>query len=330
LVIAPGSKQVLEHLAREGALADLISAGARILEPACQFCIGNSKSPRTDAVSLRTINRNFLGRSGTESAQVFLVSPETAAAAALTGKITDPRELESIGIRYPQVEMPKMFYIDDSMLLPPSKHPEQVEIYRGPNIGEPPFGTPMPEEIIGEVTIKVGDNITTDHILPAGSRLKYRSNIQKYSRFVFEVIDPTFYDRATKIRDSGMHNIIVAGLGYGQGSSREHAAICPMYLGVKAVIAKSIERIHKANLINFGILPLTFKDSADYNKVKQGDRLQIQDIRRRVKQGETLICKNITENVQFEVEYDLTERQKEILLAGGTLEYIRKRLMEAR
>jgi aconitate hydratase len=323
LVIAPGSRQVLENIAKEGALADLISAGARILEPACQFCIGNCQSPRTNAVSLRTINRNFLGRSGTESAQVFLVSPETAAAAAITGKITDPRELEDMGIKYPQIEMPEKFYIDDGMFIYPAENREQVEIYRGPNIGEPPQCTPMPDAIVGEVLIKVGDNVTTDHIIPAGSRMKYRSNIQKYSKFVFETVDPTFHDRAIKNRDSGKHNVIVAGLGYGQGSSREHSAICPMYLGVKAIIAKSIERIHKANLINFGIAPLTFKEHSDYDNIGQGDEIMIPDLRNAIKHGGVLTVKNVTKGTKFQVGYDLTDRQKEILLAGGTLEYMK-------
>ncbi|MCK4614039.1 MAG: aconitate hydratase, partial [Thermoplasmata archaeon] len=230
-VIAPGSKQVLENIAREGALADLISAGVRIAESACGFCIGNSQSPKTDAVSIRTSNRNFLGRSGTKSAQVYLTSPETAAAAVITGKMTDPRDLEYMGIGYPDIRMPERFYIDDSMFVHPSGHPGTIEIYRGPNIGDPPSSVPMPEVISGEITIKVGDKITTDHIIPAGSKMKYRSNVPKYSEFVFEIVDPTFHDRASKIRDDGGHNIIVGGLSYGQGSSREHAAICPMYLG---------------------------------------------------------------------------------------------------
>jgi aconitate hydratase len=325
LVIAPGSRQVLENIAKEGALTDLISAGARILEPACQFCIGNCQSPRTNAVSLRTINRNFLGRSGTESAQVFLVSPETAAAAAITGKITDPRELEDMGIKYPQIKMPEKFYIDDGMFIYPAENPEQVEIYRGPNIGEPPQCAPIPDAIVGEVLIKVGDNITTDHIIPAGSRMKYRSNIQKYSKFVFETVDPTFHDRALKNRNSGKHNVIVAGFSYGQGSSREHSAICPMYLGVKAVIAKSIERIHKANLINFGIVPLTFKEPSDYDNMEQGDEIMIPDLRNTIKHGGALTVRNVTKGTKFQVGYDLTDRQKEILLAGGTLEYMKKR-----
>ncbi|MBA7513914.1 3-isopropylmalate dehydratase large subunit [subsurface metagenome] len=231
VVIAPGSKQVLENICRAGALTDLISAGARIAECACGFCIGNSYAPATDAVSIRTSNRNFRGRSGTKTAKVYLVSPETAAATAITGKMTDPRDL---GMKYPLVEMPEQFYIDDSMILQPSKTPEDVEIYRGQNIGEPPSNSPLPEDISGFVAIKVADKITTDHIIPAGSRMKYRSNIAKYAKFVFEMEDKGFYKRAVQYRDKGKHNVIVAGESYGQGSSREHAALCPMFLGVKA------------------------------------------------------------------------------------------------
>lgn len=323
-VIAPGSKQVLENIALEGALTDLISVGARIAELACGFCIGNSQSPKTDAVTLRTSNRNFLGRSGTKSAQAYLVSPETAAAAVITGKMTDPRDLEKMGIKYPDIKMPERFYIDDSMFLKPSDHPEKIEIYRGPNIGDPPASDPMSETIAGEVTIKVEDKITTDHIIPAGSKMKYRSNVPKYSEFLFEVVDPAFHDRAEKIRDSGKHNIIVAGLSYGQGSSREHAALCPMYMGVKAVIAKSLERIHNANLINFGIIPLNFKNEKDYEGIDQGDELEIPNVKKRLKDGGTIVVENKTKGTEFEVTYDLSERQKMILLAGGTLAYMKK------
>lgn len=323
-VIAPGSKQVLENIALEGALTDLISVGARIAELACGFCIGNSQSPKTDAVTLRTSNRNFLGRSGTKSAQAYLVSPETAAAAVITGKMTDPRDLEKMGIKYPDIKMPEKFYIDDSMFLTPSDHPEKIEIYRGPNIGDPPASDPMSETIAGEVTIKVEDKITTDHIIPAGSKMKYRSNVPKYSEFLFEVVDPAFHDRAEKIRDSGKHNIIIAGLSYGQGSSREHAALCPMYMGVKTVIAKSLERIHNANLINFGIIPLNFKNEKDYEGIDQGDELEIPNIKKKLENGETIVVKNKTKGTEFEVTHDLSERQKMILLAGGTLAYMKK------
>jgi aconitate hydratase len=321
-VVSPGSKQVLENLAREGALADLYSTGARITEPVCGFCIGNSQSPQTDATSIRTSNRNFFGRSGTKTANLYLTSPETAAAAVITGKFTDPRDLE---IDYPRVEMPKRFYTDDSMILLPSKTPEQVEIYRGPNIAELPSNPPMPADISGVVTIKVGDKITTDHIIPAGSRMKYRSNVPKYSEFVFEIVDDTFSKRATEIRDLGKHNIIVAGLSYGQGSSREHAALCPMFLGVKAVIAKSFERIHSANLINFGIIPLTFKKESDYDLIDSGDEIQILNIRKAISKNEPLTVKNLTKRKDFEVNYELSERQRNIILAGGMLSYIRSK-----
>jgi aconitate hydratase len=324
-VIAPGSKQVLENIARDGGLTNLISAGARIAESACGFCIGNSQSPKTDAVSLRTSNRNFLGRSGTKSAQAYLVSPETAAAAVITGKMTDPRDLEKQGIAYPNIKMPDKFYIDDSMFIYPPEHPEHIKIYRGPNIGDPPASLPMPDTITGEVTIKVEDQITTDHIIPAGSKMKYRSNVPKYSEFLFEVVDPNFYERAKKIRDSGKANLFIAGLSYGQGSSREHAALCPMYMGTKAVIAKSFERIHTANLINFGIIPLTFKNDTDYDKIDQGDDIEIPNIKQVIENKEPLKIKNTSKNTEFEVEYNLSDRQREIILAGGTLAFMKNK-----
>jgi len=318
LVIAPGSRQVLENLAREGYLTDLIMAGARLMESACGFCIGNSQSPQTRGVSLRTSNRNYLGRSGTLDAQVYLVSAETAAASAITGRITDPRDL---GVVYPEVPMPDRFYIDDSMIIKPesTENSSAIEIFRGPNIGVPPTNDPFPEMIKGEVTIKVGDKITTDHIVPAGTRMKYRSNIPKYSECFFEPLDGQCSERATKIRDKGKHNIIVAGLSYGQGSSREHAAICTMFLGVKAVIAKSFERIHAANLINFGILPVTFKDDRDYERIKQGDSLDIPHARKTIEGSEKMLVRNVSNSLTFEVNYNLSQRQKKILLAGGAL-----------
>jgi predicted aconitate hydratase len=317
-VVAPGSKQVIENIIKDGGFEDIVSAGARIAESACGFCIGNSQSPKTDAVSLRTSNRNFLSRSGTKSAQAYLVSPETAAAAVITGKFTDPRDLEKMGIEYPNVKMPEKFYIDDSMFIFP-QDAEETEIYRGPNIGDPPAAEPLKDTISAQVTLKVGDQITTDHIIPAGSKMKYRSNVPKYSEFLFEVVDSTFHDRAKEIQNSGKDNIIVAGLSYGQGSSREHAALCPMYMGIKAVLAKSMERIHNANLINFGILPLNFKDEKDYDGIDQADELEIQNIKETLKESKNIIVKNVTKGTQFEATYDLSDRQKEILLAGGTL-----------
>jgi aconitate hydratase len=318
-VIAPGSRQVLQSITRDGGLDSLIFAGARIAESACGFCIGNSQSPKTDAVSIRTSNRNFLGRSGTKSAQVYLTSPETAAAAVITGKMTDPRELKAMGVTYPHVELPKSFNIDDSMFLNPSEHPEEVKIYRGPNIGNPPVSTPLPQNIDGMVTIKVGDKTTTDHIIPAGDKMKYRSNVPKYSEFLFEVVDPTFYERAKAIQGDGKDNVIVGGLSYGQGSSREHAALCPMYMGVRAVIAKSFERIHTDNLINFGIVPLTFRNDADYERIEQGDELIVPNIRKALEAGETLTVKNKTKGTEFEVDHNLSPRQRDTILAGGTL-----------
>jgi len=321
-VVAPGSKQVLENITKDGGFSNMLSAGARFTENACGFCIGNSQSPKTEAVSLRTSNRNFLGRSGTKSANAYLVSPETAAAAIITGEFTDPRDLEKQGMKYPKVEMPKEFLIDDSMFIFP-EDAVKTDIYRGPNIGNPPEAQPLKDTIGGDVTIKVEDKITTDHIIPAGSKMKYRSNVPKYSTFLFEVVDPDFHDRAEKIRDSGKDNIIVAGLSYGQGSSREHAALCPMYMGVKAVIAKSMERIHNANLINFGILPLNFKDEKDYDGIDQGDQLEIPNIKTSLEESKNLIVKNKTKGTGFEATYVLSDRQKNVLLAGGTLSYMK-------
>jgi aconitate hydratase len=320
-VLAPGSKQVLDMISRNGTLATLIEAGVRLQEATCGFCIGNSQSPASAAVSLRTSNRNFEGRSGTKDAQVYLVSPETAAAAIMTGKITDPRDL---GMKFPVIRMPKKFLIDDSMMMQPPKDGSGVKIIRGPNIGEPPKNEKMPSDIKGTVTIKVGDKITTDHIIPAGARMKYRSNVPEYSKYLFEVVDPKFFERAKKVKEAGHHNVILSGVSYGQGSSREHAALCPMYMGVKAVIAKSFERIHTDNLINFGILPLTFKNEADYEKIEQDDHLEIPSLRELITQGVPLKVKDVTKGFEFEVDYKLSGRQKEILLAGGTLNLMKK------
>jgi len=315
-ILAPGSRQVLDNLARDGYLADLIAAGARLMENACGFCIGNSQSPKSGAVSLRTSNRNFPGRSGTLDADVYLVSPESAAAAVITGRFTDPRELS---MDYPQVQMPRQLRIDDSMIIWPDPAQQNIEIYRGPNIGAPPVNTALSDTIAGQVTIKVGDKITTDHIIPAGARMKYRSNIPKYSEFVFENVDASFARRALTQKEAGQHNIIVAGLSYGQGSSREHAAICPMYLGVRAVMAKSLERIHAANLINFGILPLTFIREKDYDAIDQGDDLEIAGARTAIREGKNLTVKNKTKGATFTMSCILSERQKQIILAGGAL-----------
>ncbi|HPS91349.1 MAG TPA: aconitate hydratase [Methanothrix sp.] len=319
LGIAPGSRQVLSMITRNGALGDLISFGARILESSCGFCIGNSMSPCTDSISVRTSNRNFKGRSGTPSANVYLTSPLVAAASAITGRLTDPMELK---MDYPKIDMPEHFEIDDCMIIPPLPKADRAKtkICRGPNIGEPPVNGPMPEDISGQVTIRVEDLVTTDHIMPAGSRLKYRSNVPKYSEFVFEPLDKNFCQRAIALRDRGEHNLIVAGLSYGQGSSREHAALCPMYLGVKAVIAKSIERIHAANLVNFGILPLSFASESDWESLPEKTQIRIPGIRKALQDGK----KNITAfagDRQITLNMVLSKRQRDILLAGGLLPF---------
>jgi aconitate hydratase len=316
--VAPGSRQVLEMIARNGAMADIVSAGARILESTCGFCIGSGQAPKTDAVSVRTSNRNFEGRSGTKSAKVYLAGPESAVAAALTGGIVDPRDL---GITYPEITIPEQFWIDDSMVLPPAKDPLSVTVYRGPNIGDPPAAEPLPDVIRGVVAIKVGDKITTDHIMPAGSRLKYRSNIPKYAEFVFEGVDASFAKKALENKKAGKHNVVIAGASYGQGSSREHAAICPMYLGVKTVIAKSFERIHAANLVNFGILPLTFANEADYDAIGAHDTIEIGKIKTALEAGTDLVLNDTTNGKTVRLRYALSVRQRDILLAGGMLNY---------
>ena len=316
--VAPGSRQVVEMLAKEGLLGDLVSAGVRILENACGFCIGNHMSPGTNTISLRTSNRNFEGRTGTQSAQVYLVSPETAAAAALTGCFTDAR---TVALNQAVTE-PTAFLIDDSMFLfreTAGKGVPATEIVRGPNIGKVPSGEPMAKTLKGVAVIKVGDKITTDHIMPAGARLKYRSNIPQYAKYVFEHVDATFHATATANRDAGLANVIIAGESYGQGSSREHAAMCPMYLGVKALIAKSAERIHLANLINFGIVPFIFVKPSDYDTIQKGDRLTIPDVRQAVTGTGKATVINETQGTSFEVVATLSERQKTILLHGGLL-----------
>lgn len=321
--VAPGSRQVLKMLADDGGLATLLGAGVRLLESACGFCIGNSQSPSTDAVSLRTNNRNFEGRSGTKSAKVYLVSPPVAVLAALHGRVVDP--MADGAVKYPRVRMPKRFDADDSLLIQPPTDGAAVEIFRGPNIGEPPRNVAMPGVIRGVATLKVGDKITTDHIMPAGARLKYRSNVPAYSAYVFEGVDAGFAKRAGELRDAGQATFIVAGDSYGQGSSREHAALCPMYLGVKVVLAKSIERIHTANLINFGILPLVFEKASDYDKIAQGDALEIGGVREAIAGGAgRLTIRNVSRGVDVQVKMELSQRQRAIILAGGLLNYTRE------
>lgn len=329
LGIAPGSRQVLMMISRDGSLEKMVRSGARILESACGFCIGNHQSPGTNAVSLRTNNRNFEGRSGTASAQVYLVSPEIAALSALTGYIADPFARNSA--KAPDMPVINDFICDDGMLVFPPSDGSSVEIKRGPNIGEPPKCRPLEDILDGEVSIKVGDKITTDHIMPAGQRLKYRSNIPLYSTFVFENVDPSFHTRSAALRDEGKASFIVAGASYGQGSSREHAAICPMYLGVKAVLAISIERIHQANLCNFGILPLIFENEDDYRSLNQGDRLVIEDARSQVEKAavtKQVIVRNLTRNSDYVMKLDVTPLQTDMLLKGGRLNQIREALDE--
>lgn len=311
LGVSPGSKQVFDMISKSGALESIISSGARVLESACGPCIGMGFAPPTDGVSLRTFNRNFMGRSGTKSAQVYLVSPETAAASALKGEITDPRKL---GARAPKVAMPKTFIVNDNMIIKPSK--KKVEILRGPNIKPCPVKAPMGKSVTGETLLKVGDNVTTDHIMPAGARiLPLRSNVPEISKFVFEQLDSTFPERAIKAGGG----FVVGGQNYGQGSSREHAAIAPMFLGLRAVVVKSFARIHRANLINFGILPLTFVKEKDYGKIDQGDKLVLNT------NGleDELILRNKTKNIDIPVRHGLDSRDKAIVKAGGKLGYVR-------
>lgn len=317
LVISPGSKQVLEMLASNGALSDLIQSGARIMESVCGPCIGMGQAPSTNNVSLRTFNRNFEGRSGTLSAQVYLVSPEVAVASAIHGVVTDPRKL---GVP-PVIELPEVYSVKDNMILfplPPDAA-AKVEMIQGPNIKPLPLKGELPPKLAGEVLLKVGDNITTDHIIPAGGKvLPLRSNIPAISEHVFERVDPSFVKRA-KEKGGG---VIVAGKNYGQGSSREHAAISPMFLGVGAIIAKSFARIHLANLINFGILPLTFEQEGDYQKIEQGDQVEI-DVKDLGK--ETLVLLNKTRNEEIRLTIPISEREREIVKQGGTLIYAKQK-----
>jgi aconitate hydratase len=317
LTITPGSKQVFEMIARNGALADLIGSGARILESACGPCIGMGWVPPTEAISVRTMNRNFLGRSGTPLDRVYLASPYVAAVSALKGAITDPRTL---GPRPPRIPMPKQFLIDDGMILLPSSKPKEVVIERGPNIKPLPIRGPLEDVMEGSVILKMGDNITTDHILPAGAKvLPLRSNIPLISEHLFERVDSSFAKRAKQLGGG----FVVGGQNYGQGSSREHAALAPMYLGIKAILAKSYARIHRSNLINFGILPLTFKDQEEFQKIQQGDQLKIKDIQVKLKKDKFLEIENMTQQRVFEVSHGLNQREKETLLAGGLLNYTR-------
>lgn len=320
LCIAPGSKQVLNMLAMNGALGDMIGAGARILESACGPCIGMGQSPNSGGISLRTFNRNFEGRSGTKDAGIYLVSPEVAAASALTGYLTDPRDLGEA----PTVEMPEHFTINDNMIEPPAdpKEAASIKVLRGPNIKPFPKTEPLPESITAKAVLKVGDNITTDHIMPAGAKiLPYRSNIPHLSQFCFGVCDESFPER---IKAEGK-GIIIGGANYGQGSSREHAALVPLYLGVKAVITKSFARIHVANLVNAGILPFTFANEADYDRIDQMDQLELADIRTAMENNTPVVLKNLTKNEKYPLDAShLSARQRAMLLCGGLLDYTRE------
>ena len=321
LSIAPGSKQVLNMLAKCGALSDLIDAGARILESACGPCIGMGQSPNSKGISLRTFNRNFEGRSGTKDGQIYLVSPEVAAVSALTGVLTDPRTLGEM----PRFELPKEFIINDNMVVTPATLDEadSVEILRGPNIKPFPKTAPLEESIECKCSLKVGDNITTDHIMPAGAKiLPLRSNIPAISQYCFTVCDEEFPKRAESLGKS----VIVGGVNYGQGSSREHAALAPLHLGVKAVLVKSFARIHRSNLINAGILPLTFANEADYDKISQGDELAFENLKERIVNGEDVVLKNKTTGEEILCKCELTDRTKAIILAGGLLSYTKENI----
>ncbi|MDD6484801.1 MAG: aconitate hydratase [Clostridiales bacterium] len=320
LSIAPGSKQVLNMLAANGALSKMIDAGARILESACGPCIGMGQSPNSGGVSLRTFNRNFEGRSGTKDGQIYLVSPEVAAVSALTGYLTDPSEY--LG-DMPEFELPEKFTVNDNMIVPPApvEEMDSVEVLRGPNIKPFPVSEPMAKDIDAGVSLKVEDNITTDHIMPAGAKiLPLRSNIPEISKYCFAVCDESFHDRALEMGKS----IIIGGANYGQGSSREHAALAPLYLGVKAVITKSFARIHMANLINAGIVPLTFADEADYDRICQGDEIRIENIAEQIANGNIIKATNVTKGFDFDTKADFSQRQKDMLYAGGLLNYTKQ------
>ena len=319
LSIAPGSKQVLNMLAKNGALSILIDAGARILESACGPCIGMGQSPNSKGISLRTFNRNFEGRSGTKDGQIYLVSPEMAAISAITGVLTDPRDIGDM----PQFNLPEEFVINDNMIVPPvdEKDMDSVEILRGPNIKPFPVSEPLVQNIEAKCSLKVGDNITTDHIMPAGAKiLPLRSNIPEISKYCFAVCDESFPNRAKEMGKS----VIVGGSNYGQGSSREHAALAPLYLGVKAVITKSFARIHMANLINAGILPLTFETESDYDRIDANDTIVIENAPEQIKSGSVIKVKNDTKNFEFNVILNASDRQKDMLYAGGLLNYTKK------
>ncbi len=332
LGIAPGSRQVLTMLAQNGALTQMITSGARLLESGCGPCIGQGFTPANNGITLRTFNRNFAGRTGCKQDQAYLVSPETAVASALTGTITDPRELPNLlGIEYPRIELPEAFAIDDHLVEAPLSEAgaAQVQIQRGPTIVVPESPPALVAELTGQVLLKCGDKITTDHIMPAGAFLKLRSNVPQYAKVVFNCFNeegqPSFAERGLALKQKGVGGIIVAGQSYGQGSSREHAALCPMYLGVRAVIAKSIERIHRANLINFCIVPIAFADPEDYERITADDTLGIPDLRQAVTSSDQVTIRSADGSYEFQGKLELSQRDRDILLNDGLLSYTCKK-----
>ncbi|HAL45316.1 MAG: aconitate hydratase [Planctomycetes bacterium GWF2_42_9] len=326
--IAPGSKQVMTMLAANGALNDIIASGARILESSCGPCIGQGFSPADGVVSVRTFNRNFAGRTGTKNDTVFLTSPETAVLTALKGEVV---EAENCGIEYPNIEMPFEFTVDDNMIQKPlpADEAKKVQVIRGSTIVVPEAAAKLPNDLKGKVLLKCGDKITTDHIMPAGAFLKYRSNVPEYSKYVFNCFNeqgkPTFAQRGLELKKQSIAGIVVASESYGQGSSREHAALCPMYLGVKMIIAKSIERIHKANLINFALLPAEFENPADYDKINADDEFEIKNLNDAIKSADFVSVKDKTADFEFRCKFNLSARDREILLAGGLLNFTKNK-----
>ena len=328
LAVAPGSRQVVSLLARNGALPELVKAGARILECGCGPCIGQGLSPAQGKVSARTFNRNFKGRSGTKDDQVYLVSPETAAAAALTGQLTDPRQLPNLlKIKFPEITDPDSFPIDDGMIEPPltADQAATAPAIRSASIVTPPAAEKPPAALLGQVLLHCGDKITTDHIMPAGTFLKFRSNVPEYAKYVFNCFNedgrPTFAEKAFALKQTGRAGVIIAGDSYGQGSSREHAALCPMFLGIKLVIAKAVERIHRANLVNFAITPAAFADPADYDRIAPDDQLEVENFDQAIASAKIFTVKNTTQGFNFDCTLNLTDRERAILQAGGKLNY---------
>jgi len=322
LFISPGSRRILSLITKNRIFSDLVEAGARIMEPACGFCIGQGQVPPSGGVSLRTSNRNYKGRCGNKDAKVYLVSPETAAVSALTGKITDPRSLGEAD--YPYIEEQEVYPMEEELLITPDRSGLKKEIIKAAHIKVFPSFSPLGDTIWGEAILVVGDNITTDHIIPGGSYLRFRSDVAGYALFTFHQIDRDFPGRAIKLKEEGRDGIIIAGQGYGQGSSREHAALCPRFLGVRAVVALSIERIHQANLINYGILPLFFKRQEDYGRIEMGDQLKIESIRSALKGGYPLLLKDLSKSVEIPLTHSLNQREIEIIISGGLINYQRE------